>query len=128
MKLAAVYACIYVISSNIAQMPLHVMRKTNNKVEAARDHPVFYLVHDEPNMWQTSYKWRELKQRHILGWGNGYTWVKRSRRGEVSGLTNTSRANTLSVSADSLVIGVAGFSSGSLRKRASSSIIPPHCR
>ncbi|MCB3649403.1 phage portal protein, partial [Klebsiella pneumoniae] len=85
-KLAAVYACIYVISSNIAQMPLHVMRKTNNKVEAARDHPVFYLVHDEPNMWQTSYKWRELKQRHILGWGNGYTWVKRSRRGEVSGL------------------------------------------
>lgn len=86
MKLAAVYACIYVISSNIAQMPLHVMRKTNNKVEAARDHPVFYLVHDEPNMWQTSYKWRELKQRHILGWGNGYTWVKRSRRGEVSGL------------------------------------------
>lgn len=86
MKLAAVYACIYVISSNIAQMPLHVMRKTNKKVEAARDHPVFYLVHDEPNMWQTSYKWRELKQRHILGWGNGYTWVKRSRRGEVSGL------------------------------------------
>ena len=42
MKLAAVYACIYVVSSNIAQMPLHVMRKTNNKVEAARDHPVFY--------------------------------------------------------------------------------------
>lgn len=41
MKLAAVYASIYVISSNIAQMPLHVMRKTDNKVEPARDHPVF---------------------------------------------------------------------------------------
>ncbi|MFH4242663.1 phage portal protein, partial [Acinetobacter baumannii] len=66
MKLAAVYACIYVISSNIAQMPLHVMRKTKNKVEAARDHPVFYLVHDEPNMLQTSYTWRELKKRQIL--------------------------------------------------------------
>ncbi|WP_405079933.1 phage portal protein [Pectobacterium carotovorum] len=86
MKLAAVYACIYVISSNIAQMPLHVMRKSENKVEAARDHPVFYLVHDEPNVWQTSYKWRELKQRHILGWGNGYTWVRRGRRGEVTAL------------------------------------------
>ncbi|MDU7483940.1 phage portal protein [Hafnia alvei] len=86
MKLAAVYACIYVLSSNIAQMPLHVMRKSNNKVEPARDHPVFYLVHDEPNIWQTSYKWRELKQRHILGWGNGYTWVKRGRRGEVTSL------------------------------------------
>ena len=61
MKLAAVYACIYVLSSNLAQMPLHVMRKHNGKVEPARDHPAFYLVHDEPNTWQTSYKWRELK-------------------------------------------------------------------
>lgn len=88
MKLAAVYACIYVISSNIAQMPLHVMRKVDNKVVPARDHPVFYLVHDEPNVWQTSYKWRELKQRHVLGWGNGYTRVERSRRtGEVQGLS-----------------------------------------
>lgn len=86
MKLAAVYSCIYVVSSNVAQMPLHVMRKTGNKVEAARDHPVFYLVHDEPNDWQTSYKWRELKQRHVLGWGNGYTRVQRSRRGEVTKL------------------------------------------
>lgn len=87
MKLAAVYACIYVISSNVAQMPLHVMRRTGKKVEAARDHPAFYLVHDEPNAWQTSYKWRELKQRHILGWGNGYTRVIRHRRtGEVTGL------------------------------------------
>ncbi|TDB48073.1 phage portal protein [Photorhabdus luminescens] len=83
MKLSAVYACIYVLSSNVAQMPLHVMRKIGDTVEQARDHSVFYLVHDEPNDWQTSYKWRELKQRHILGWGNGYTWVKRNRKGEV---------------------------------------------
>lgn len=86
MKLAAVYSCIYVISSNVAQMPLHIMRRSGKSVEAARDHPVFYLVHDEPNDWQTSYKWRELKQRHVLGWGNGYTHVVRNRRGEVSGL------------------------------------------
>ncbi|TNV14911.1 phage portal protein [Buttiauxella sp. B2] len=86
MKLAAVYSCIYVISSNVAQMPLHVMRRTGKTVEVASDHPVFYLVHDEPNDWQTSYKWRELKQRHVLGWGNGYTRILRNRRGEVSGL------------------------------------------
>ncbi len=86
MKLAAVYSCIYVLSSSLAQMPLHVMRRHKGKVEPARDHPAFYLVHDEPNTWQTSYKWRELKQRHILGWGNGYTWVKRNRRGEVISL------------------------------------------
>lgn len=83
LKLAAVYSCIYVLASNIAQMPLHVMRKQGQAVEIARDHPVFYLLHDEPNSWQTSYKWRELTQRHILGWGNGYGLVRRNRRGEV---------------------------------------------
>lgn len=88
MKLAAVYSCIYVIASNLAQMPLHVMRKNGNAVAPARDHPVFYLLHDEPNIWQTSYKWRELTQRHVLGWGNGYGWVKRSRRGEVQSIEN----------------------------------------
>ncbi|HEK2022062.1 TPA: phage portal protein, partial [Proteus mirabilis] len=86
MKLAAVYACIYVLSSSIAQMPLHVMRKVGNRVDTARDHPVFYLVHDEPNEWQTSYKWRETKERHVLGWGNGYTQVIRNRKGEVTNL------------------------------------------
>ncbi|WAT06483.1 phage portal protein [Rouxiella badensis] len=86
MKLGAVYSCIYVLASSIAQMPLHVMRRTGKNVEVARDHPAFYLVHDEPNPWQTSYKWRELKERHVLGWGNGYTKIIRSRRGEIAGL------------------------------------------
>lgn len=88
MKLAAVYACIYVLSSSIAQMPVRVLRKTGRNIEAATDHPAFYLIHDEPNAWETSYKWRELKQRHILGWGNGYTEVIRSRRGEVTQLAH----------------------------------------
>lgn len=83
MTLSAVYACIYVLSSSIAQLPLHVMRKQGDKIEAAKDHPAYWLLHDEPNTWQTSYKWRETKQGHVLGWGNGYTDVVRSNRGEL---------------------------------------------
>ncbi|EOC3061242.1 phage portal protein [Cronobacter dublinensis] len=83
MKLAAVYSCIYVLSSNLAQMPLHVLRREGKDVRQATEHPVFHLVHDEPNPWETSYKWRELMQRHVLGWGNAYTEIKRNRRGEV---------------------------------------------
>lgn len=88
MKLAAVYSCINVISSNLAQMPLHVLRRAGRNVNQATDHPVFYLVHDEPNQWETSYKWRELMQRHVLGWGNGYTEIIRDRRGVVSELAH----------------------------------------
>jgi len=88
MKLASVYSCINVISSNVAQMPLHVLRKQGDTVNQATDHPVYYLIHNEPNPWETSYKWRELKQRHVLGWGNGYTEVIRNRRGEVQELAH----------------------------------------
>ncbi|SDO72485.1 phage portal protein, HK97 family [Halomonas shengliensis] len=83
MTLSAVYACIYVLSASVAQLPLHVMRKQGNTIEAAKDHPAYWLLHDEPNLWQTSYKWRETKQAHVLGWGNGYTQVKRNARGEL---------------------------------------------
>ena len=83
LTLSAVYACIYVLSSSIGQLPLHVMRKQGDSIEAAKDHPAYWLLHDEPNEWQTSYKWRETKQGHVLGWGNGYTQAIRSPRGEL---------------------------------------------
>lgn len=86
MTLSAVYACIYVLSSSVAQLPLHVMRKQGDQIAAAKDHPAYWLLHDEPNTWQTSYKWRETKQAHVLGWGNGYTEVRRNARGELTEL------------------------------------------
>lgn len=54
-KLTAVYACIYVLSSTMAQLPLNVLRKVNGEIVPATDHPAHYLLHDEPNQWQTSF-------------------------------------------------------------------------
>lgn len=85
-KLTAVYACIYVLSSTMAQLPLNVLRKVNGEIVPATDHPAHYLLHDEPNQWQTSYRWRETKQAHTLAHGNGFTRLVRSRRGELQSL------------------------------------------
>lgn len=86
-RLSAVYSCIYVLSSSIAQLPLAVLRKTDGKISPATDHPAYYILHDAPNVWQTSYKWRETKQNHVLGWGNGYSIIERYRSGELRELT-----------------------------------------
>ncbi|MBC2655085.1 phage portal protein [Pseudomonas sp. MSSRFD41] len=86
LKLTAVYACIYVLSSTMGQLPLSVLRKVGGRIEPGTDHPAHYLLHDEPNQWQTSYRWRETKQAHALGWGNGFTRIVRSRRGELQTL------------------------------------------
>lgn len=82
-RLTAVYSCIYVLASSLAQLPVSVLRKQNGKIEQASDHPAHYLLHDAPNDWQTSYKWRETMQGHVLGWGNGYSRLVRSSRGEL---------------------------------------------
>ena len=86
MKLSAVYACVYVLSSAIAQLPLHVMRKDGKNIEPARDHPLFYLLHDSPNFWQTSYKMREYGQSAVLLHGNSFLHIVRSRNGEIKSI------------------------------------------
>lgn len=86
LSLSAVYACHYVLSSNVAQLPAAVLRKQGDKISLATDHPAYDLIHSKPNDFQTSYKWRETKQHHVLGWGNGYTRIVRNRAGELRSL------------------------------------------
>lgn len=86
MKLSAVYACVYVLSSSVAQLPLHVKCKSGNKVEIVKDHPAYYLLHDSPNAWQTSYKLREYAQSSVLLYGNAYIHIVRDKNGGIVSL------------------------------------------
>lgn len=86
MKLSAVYSCINVLSSNLAQLPLHVMRRNGKSVERATDHPAYDLLHLEPNALTSSYDWRETSQAITVAWGNSLTKIKRNKRGEVESL------------------------------------------
>ncbi|MDU4896482.1 MAG: phage portal protein [Haemophilus parainfluenzae] len=86
MKLSAVYACVYVLSSSVAQLPLHVKCKSGDKVETVKDHPAYYLLHDNPNAWQTSYKLREYAQSSVLLYGNAYIHIVRDKNGGVVSL------------------------------------------
>lgn len=86
MQLAAVYACVNVLATALAQLPLHVMRKEGKNVEPARDHPLYYLLHDSPNFWQTSYKMREYNQAALLLHGNAYLHLIRDKKGMVTAI------------------------------------------
>lgn len=56
MQTSAVYACVRVISESVASLPLHLYRynKDGGK-EKAIDHPLYHLLHDEPNPEMTAY-------------------------------------------------------------------------
>lgn len=49
MTVAAVYACVRLISQTVASLPFHVYRRTDDGREEATDHPVEYLINRLPN-------------------------------------------------------------------------------
>ena len=87
MQTTAVYACVRILAESIAGLPLHLFREDadGNSVKA-KDHPLFSILHDEPNPEMTSFIFRETLMTHILLWGNGYAQILRNGRGEVIGL------------------------------------------
>jgi len=87
MQMTAVYSCVRILAEAIAGLPLHLYRYTNNgSKEKAIDHPLYLLLHDEPNPEMTSFIFRETSMSHLLLFGNAYSQIIRNGRGEVVGL------------------------------------------
>lgn len=87
MQITAVYACVRILAESIAGLPLYLYKldASGSKV-AANDHPLYRLLHDEPNPEMTSFVFRETLMTHLLLWGNAYAQIIRNGKGEVVGL------------------------------------------
>ena len=85
-QMTAVYACVRVIAETVASLPLHVYESAEDGSHKAHEHPLYRILHDEPNTEMTSFIWRETMLSHLLLWGNSYSQILRSGRGKVVGL------------------------------------------
>ena len=82
MQTSAVYACVRILSESIASLPLHVYNHTNDGgKERNLTHPLYRLLHDEPNSEMTSFVFRETLMVHLQLWGNAYAQIIRDGRG-----------------------------------------------
>ena len=86
MQMTAVYACVRILAESIAGLPLHLYRYRGEGKEKALDHPLYTLLHDEPNPEMTSFIFRESLMTHLLLWGNAYAQVIRNGKGQVTAL------------------------------------------
>lgn len=86
MRITAVYSCVRIISETIASLPLHTFKYTENGREKVYKHPLYHLLHDEPNTEMTSFVFRETLMSHLLLWGNSYAQIIRNGFGDVVGL------------------------------------------
>ena len=100
MQMTAVYACVRILSEAIAGLPLHLYRyKEDGGKDKAVDHPLYLLLHDEPNPEMSSFVFRETLMTHLLLYGNAYAQIIRNGKGEVVGLYPL-MANKMSVNRD----------------------------
>ena len=87
MQMTAVYSCVRILSEAVAGLPLHFYKYTEDGgKEKAAEHPLYFLLHDEPNPEMTSFVFRETLMTHLLLWGNAYAQIIRNGKGEVIGL------------------------------------------
>jgi HK97 family phage portal protein len=70
LRSTVVLACIRVLSTSVAGLPFHLYRRLpGGGKEIAREHPLYRLLHTQPNSWQTSFEWREQMMLHLLSHG-----------------------------------------------------------
>lgn len=86
MRVAAVYACVRIRSGVVANMPIHIKRRIDEKTrEDASDHPLWGVIRRKPNRWQTPSQFKRMMEAHLLLRGNAYAMIVWSR-GEVKEL------------------------------------------
>ena len=88
MQIATVYACVRLLAESVAQLPLHLYRYTDSGTgkEMAADHPVYPILHRQPNPEMSSFSWRETMMVHLLLYGNSYNQVIRDGKNGVLGI------------------------------------------
>lgn len=87
MQMTAVYSCVRILAEAVAGLPLHLYRyNSDGGKEKAIDHPLYRLLHDEPNPEMSSFVFRETLMTHLLLWGNAYAQVIRNGKNEVVAL------------------------------------------
>jgi HK97 family phage portal protein len=87
LRISIAYACVRLISESLGMLPLIVYRRqADGGKTRAPDHPLYDVLHDRPNVSQTSIEFLSMMQAHLLLRGNAYAEILPGPRGPVDQL------------------------------------------
>lgn len=105
LQTSAILCGARVISQGVSQVPLKLYRevdKGGRRVrEPARDHPLYRILADQPNDFQTSFSFRETLVLHAVLGGNGYAFINKKSDGTIRELLPMSPDNVSALWDDS---------------------------
>jgi HK97 family phage portal protein len=86
MGLTAHFACVRVIATTLASLPIHVYERVGAGRQRADGHPLARLLHEQPNPEMTAFSFVEGLQAQISNTGRAFAEIVYNRRGEVAEL------------------------------------------
>jgi HK97 family phage portal protein len=85
-KVVAVFACVRLLSEQIASLPLHLYKKSKSGKEKAYDHPLYTVLNDIPNPEQTAFEFWQMMMVNMLLTPDGFAEIVRDGAGNITEL------------------------------------------
>ncbi len=86
MTVPAFRRCVAVLAGSIASLPLLIYRRTDQGKERAPEHPLYPILHDAANYWQSSYDFRQTLAANLVVYNRAYARIVLARNGTVERL------------------------------------------
>lgn len=94
MQISTVWACIRLISTVTASLPLDVYQtKNDQRTKVDNSHPLAKLLRFRPNNFMTALEFREAMTMQLCAYGNAYAHVERNGVGDVISMAPLMSAN-----------------------------------
>nr|WP_064246982.1 phage portal protein [Rhizobium leguminosarum]OAP95110.1 hypothetical protein A4U53_17965 [Rhizobium leguminosarum] len=86
-RYSTVLICLRVLSESVASLPcILYRRRPDGGKDRATDHPLYQVLHDQANAWNTAFEYTEGTMINLASRGNGYAYVERNKKGQTIGL------------------------------------------
>lgn len=88
MRCLAFFACVRVLGESVASLPCMVYRRRadGRGKDRADGHPIYELLHVQPNGVQSGFSFFETETMRIASGGNSYSLIELTGGGQVAGL------------------------------------------
>lgn len=81
MNIAAVYACIRILSNHVAMLPLQLYQEVRGKKKKIRDHPIARIIETRPNPYMTPFQFKQTMEAHRQLYGNAFAEIEWGKDG-----------------------------------------------
>lgn len=87
LRYTTVLICARILSESVASLPcILYKRRADGGKDRATDHPLYSVLHNQANAWNTAFEYAEGTMVNLAMRGNGYSYVERNRKGQTIGL------------------------------------------